>query len=155
MAAVIKPVRHRRAKPGAKGGGRFFRIEVRPAKQFVLFRVQTLGGGPDGIERVAGRRADGSWDTAAWLIGKSHAHIARRRLIPDSEAADKLLARLGSRPVQIGGDRFRAKPHRNIPERGKPTPAMWRAWLANIKKAQAARRAGRPARAATKRRRGA
>ena len=147
MPNATEPVSHRRAKPGAKGGGRFFHIEVRPRKEFVAFRMQSLGSG---VERLAGRRADGSWDTAAWLIGKSHAHIARRRLVPDSEAADRLLARLGSTPVQVRGDRFKAKPQRKIPESKKPTPAMRRAQRANIKKAQAAQRARRAGRAAGK-----
>ncbi len=149
MAPAIEPVR-RRAKPGAKGGGRFFHIEVRPAKEFVAFRVQALGE-PDGIERVAGRRADGSWDTAKWLIGKTHAHVEDGRLVPDSDGARKMFKSLGSAPVHISGDRFKAKPRRNIPESEKPTPAMRRAQLANIKKAQAAQRARRTARAGTKR----
>jgi len=76
--AATESVHHRRAKPGAKGGGRFFHIELRPAKEFVTFRVQNVGG-PAGIERVAGRCANGSWDTAKWLIEKAHAHIDRSR----------------------------------------------------------------------------
>ncbi len=150
MATAIAPVssmHHRRAKPGAKGGGRFFHIEVRPSKEFVAFRVQALGGG---LERVAGRRANGSWDTATWLIGKEHAHVDRGRLVPDSLAGEKLLNSLGSAPVLVGGDRFKAKPRRRIPKAAKPTPVMRRAQLANIKKAQAALRARRAARAGTK-----
>jgi len=114
MAAVIAPVHRRRAKPGAKGGGRFFHVEVRPSNEFVAFRVQPFGSG---FERVAGRRADGSWATATWLIGKDHAHLANGRLITDSDAADRLLARLGSAPVHIAGDRFRAKRLRTIARR--------------------------------------
>ena len=150
MATAIEPV-HRRAKPGAKGGGRFFHIEVRSAKEFVTFRVQVLSGA-DGIERVAGRHADGTWDTAKWLIGKSHAHVEAGRLVPDSEGARKMFRSLASPPVQIAGDRFRAKPRRKIPESAKPTLAMRRAQLANIKKAQAALRKRRAARTGTKRR---
>ena len=150
-ASETAPLRHHRAKPGAKGGGRFFHIEVRPSRQFVDFRVQRLGAA-DGIERVAGQRADGSWDTATWLIGKDHAHVAHRRLIPDSPGAKKMFRGLGSAPLQIAGDRFRAKPRRNIPESEKPTPAMRRAQHANIKTAQAALRRRREA-AGTKRRR--
>ena len=146
MAATIAPVQHRRAKPGAKGGGRFFHVEVRPSKEFVAFRVQAFGSG---IERVAGRRADGSWDTAAWLIAKDCAHLARGRLVPDSAAAERMLDRLGSVPVHTSGDRFRAKPRRKIPESEKPTPAMRRAQLANIKKAQAALRKRRAVRQGT------
>jgi hypothetical protein len=128
-----------RAKPGAKGGGRFFHIELRPSAQFIGFRVQDVGA-PGGVERVAGRRADGSWETAKWLIEKTHAHLDKGRLVADSLEAEKLLKSLGSAPVHIGGDRFRAKPRRDIPESEKPTPAMRRAQRANIKKAQAALR---------------
>jgi len=137
-----------RAKPGAKGGGRFFHIEVRPSAQFAAFRVQDVGK-PGGVERVAGRRANGSWDTAKWLIEKTHAHLEDGHLVADSVEAEKLLKQLGSVPVHVGGDRFRAKPRRDIPESEKPTPAMRRAQLANIKKAQEAvrRRRGTKVRA--------
>jgi hypothetical protein len=154
VATTIEPARRRRAKPGAKGGGRFFHIEVRPAKEFVTFRVQALGE-PNGIERVAGRRADGSWDTAKWLIGKAHAHVEADRLVPDSDGARKMFKSLGSKPAHIAGDRFKAKPRRDIPESEKPTPAMRRAQLANIKKAQAAQGKRRKAAAGTNRRRSA
>jgi hypothetical protein len=128
-----------RAKPGAKGGGRFFHIELRPSRSFVGFRVQDVGA-PGGVERVAGRRADGSWDTAKWLVEKTHAHLDGDRLVADSLEAEKLLASLDSAPLHVGGDRFKAKPRRDIPEDEKPTPAMRRAQAANIKKAQTAAR---------------
>ena len=136
----------RRAKPGAHGRGGFFHIQVRPKRDFVSFRNQDVGA-RGGIERVAGRRANGSWDTQKWLIGKSEAHRAGKRLAPDTAAARKVLAQLGSLPRHLGGDRFIAKPRRKIPAREKPTPAMRRAQLANIKKAQAALRKRRRARA--------
>ena len=138
----------RRAKPGARGTGGFFHIQVRPRAEFVSFRNQDVGA-RGGIERVAGRRANGSWDTQKWLIGKSEAHRAGKRLAPDTAAARKVLSQLGSVPRHLGGDRFIAKPRRKIPESEKPTPAMRRAQLANIKKAQAAvrRRRGTKARA--------
>ena len=87
-----------RAKPGAKGGGRFYHIEVRPSAQFAAFRVQDVGR-PGGVERVAGLRASGSWDTAKWLVEKTHAHIENGRLVPDSVEAERLLKQLGSVPV--------------------------------------------------------
>ena len=139
----------RRAKPGAKRGGRFFHIEVRPSKEFIAFRVQDVGE-PGGVERVAGQRASGLWDTAKWLMEKTHAHVEDGRLVPDSDEARQLFRSIGSAPVHIVGDRFSAKPRRNIPEAEKPTPAMRRAQLANIKKAQAAQRKRRAARAGTK-----
>jgi hypothetical protein len=132
-----KRASHRRARPGSRSGGRFFHIEVRPAREFVRFRVQDVGR-PGGVQRLAGQRAGGSWDTQKWLIEKTHAHIENGRLVPDSIAARKVLSSLGSRPVHVRGDRFKAKPRRNIPEGDKPTPAMRRAQLKNIKKAQAA-----------------
>jgi hypothetical protein len=142
--------RRRRAKPGAKGGGRFFHVEVRPAKEFVAFRVQDVGA-RGGVERVAGQRANGSWDTAKWLIEKTHAHVEDGRLVPDSDEARKMFKSLSSAPVRVGGDRFTAKPRRDIPESEKPTPAMRRAQRANIKKAQAAQRKRRTPRSGTKR----
>ena len=138
-----------RAKPGAKGGGRFFHIELRPSREFISFRVQDVGA-PGGVERVAGLRANGSWDTAKWLVEKTHAHLVDDRLVADSVEARKLLASLGSQPVHVAGDRFKAKPRRDIAESEKPTPAMRRAQLANIKKAQAAVRKRRAAKARTK-----
>ena len=116
------------------------------AADFVTFRNQDVGA-RGGIERVAGRRANGSWDTQKWLIGKSEAHRAGKRLEPDTAAARKVLSQLGSVPRHLGGDRFIAKPRRKIPAAEKPTPAMRRAQLANIKKAQAALRKRRQARA--------
>ena len=136
----------RRAKPGAHGHGGFFHIQVRPKSDFVSFRNQDVGA-RGGIERVAGRRANGSWDTQKWLIGKSEAHRAGKRLAPDTAAARKVLSQLGSTPRHLGGDRFIARLRRKIPAREKPTPAMRRAQLANIKKAQAALRKRRRARA--------
>ncbi|HEY6023910.1 MAG TPA: hypothetical protein VIV34_06990 [Pseudolabrys sp.] len=139
----------RRAKPGARGGGRFFHIELRPSRDFVAFRVQDVGA-PGGVERVAGLRANGSWDTAKWLVEKTHAHVEGDHLVADTAEARKVLRTLGSTPVQVSGDRFRAKPRRDIPESEKPTPAMRRAQLANIKKAQAAVRKRRGTKTAAK-----
>jgi hypothetical protein len=138
----------RRAKPGARGTGGFFHIQVRPRAEFVTFRNQDVGSRGN-IERVAGRRANGTWDTQKWLVGKTQAHRDGKRLAPDTAAARKVLSQLGSEPRHLGGDRFIAKPRRDIPESEKPTPAMRRAQLANIKKAQAAvrRRHGTKARA--------
>jgi len=75
-----------------------------------------------------------------WLIGKEDAHLERGRLVADTPAARKLLRQLGSAPIRIGGDRFKAQDRPNVPERRKPTAAQRRARSRNIKKAQAARR---------------
>ena len=137
--AKTKTKGRKRAKPGARGGGDFFHIQVRPRSEFVTFRNQDVGR-RGGIERVAGRRANGSWDTQKWLIGKNEAHRAGKRLAADSAGARKVLGTLGSAPRHLGGDRFIAKPRRKIFASEKPTPAMRRAQRANIKKAQAALR---------------
>jgi hypothetical protein len=129
----------RRAKPGAKGMGRFFHIQVRPNSQFARFRVQDIGA-RGGVERVAGQRSNGSWDTVKWLVEKTHAHVRGRTLVADTAEARKVLRSLGSAPVQTRGDRFRAKPRANIPESEKPTPRQRRAWRLNIRKAQQAKR---------------
>jgi hypothetical protein len=131
--------KRRRAKPGARGRGAFFHIQVRPKSEFAVFRNQDVGR-KGGIERVAGRRPNGSWATQKWLIGKKHAHRVGHRLVPDTPEARKLLALLGAPPRHIGGDRFRAKDRPKVPEREKPTPAMRRAQKRNIRKAQAALR---------------
>ena len=86
------------------------------------------------------RRASGSWDTQKWLIPKDQAHVEGGRLVPETAGARKVLGSLGSAAVRVTGDRFKAKPRRNIPESEKPTPAMRRAQLRNIRKAQAARK---------------
>jgi hypothetical protein len=140
MAPKTTARRRRRAKPGAKGRGKFFHIQVRPRTQFVAFRVQDVGS-RGGVERIAGRRADGTWDTQKWLIAKTQAHRVASRLVADTAAARRVLGALGSTPRHLGGDRFIARPRRKIPESEKPTPAMRRAQWTNIKKAQAAWRA--------------
>jgi len=96
-------------------------------------------GEKGGIERVAGRRSSGSWDDQKWLISKELAHVEDDKLIPDTADAREVLDALGSKPVHIQGDRFKAKPRPNVPEEAKPTPAQRRARQSNIRKAQAAR----------------
>jgi hypothetical protein len=129
-----------RKKPGTAGGGEYYHIAVRPKEQFVTFRTQDVGD-PGHIQRVAGKRSSGSWDTVKWLVSKEDAHIDHGKLVPDTMDARKLLKTLGSQPVHVKGDMFKAKPRPNVPEHAKPTPAQQRARSANIKKAQAARHA--------------
>jgi hypothetical protein len=135
-------VENKRAKPGSSSHGNFYHIEVRPPRDFVQFRVQDVGA-PGGVERVAGRRANGSWETQKWLIQKTHAHLEAGRLVPDTAEAKNLLASLGSAPRHVEGDRFSAEPRTDVPESGKPTAAMRRAQLRNVKQAQDALRVGR------------
>ena len=132
----------RRARPGAAGKGRFFHIVVRPNSQFVRFRAQDIGA-RGGVERVAGQRSNGTWDTVKWLVEKTHAHLRGGTLVADTAEARKLLRTLGSAPVHVSGDRFRARPRARVPESEKPTPRQRRAWLKNIKKAQRARQRSR------------
>jgi hypothetical protein len=137
--ARAQPEGRKRQKPGTVGEGEYYRIRVRPKKDFVTFRTQKLGGEGD-IRRVAGKHSSGSWDTQTWLISKEAAHVEHGKLVPDTEGVRGVLEKLGSAPRHVKGDVFEAKPRRNIPEREKPTSAQQRARRANIKKAQAARR---------------
>ncbi|MEH2625458.1 hypothetical protein V1292_003513 [Bradyrhizobium sp. AZCC 1719] len=137
--ARVQPEGRRRAKPGARSSGGFFHIEVRPRQEFKTFRTQDIGT-KGGIERVAGKRGSGSWDTQKWLISKEHAHRVGARLVPDTADARKILKTLGAPPRHLSGDRFKATDRPNVPERAKPTPAMRRARTRNIRKAQATKR---------------
>lgn len=140
--ARAQPEGRSRSKPATKGSGAFYHVEVRPKREFRTFRTQDVGE-KGGIERVAGKRASGSWDTVKWLIAKDHAHMRNGRLVADSEDARKVLETLGAVPVHVRGDRFTAKDRPNVPEREKPTAAQRRAQRRNIGKAQAARRKAR------------
>ncbi|RPJ25669.1 MAG: hypothetical protein EHM33_13860 [Chloroflexi bacterium] len=128
-----------RKKPGTTGEGNYYHVEVRPKDEFTTFRTQDVGG-EGHLQRVAGKRSSGSWATVKWLIGKEDAHVEDGKLVPDTKDAKDLIKKLGSEPVHKRGDRFEAKPGRNIPEREKPTAAQTRARRQNIKKAQATRR---------------
>lgn len=136
--ARSQPQGRGREKPGTGGEGEFYRIVVRPKEEFATFRTQDVGE-PGGLERVAGKRESGSWDTEAWLVSKHDAHMEGDRLVPDTADARNLFAKLGSEPRHVKGDIFEAKDRPNIPEREKPTAAQQRARMRNIKKAQAAR----------------
>lgn len=133
-----QPEGRRRTKPGRTGEGDFYHIGVRPKEQFVTFRNQDVGK-KGGIERVAGKRSSGSWDTVKWLVSKDFAHVEGKTLVPDHEDAKALFEDLGAKPVHVKGDYFEAKDRPNVPEKKKPTAAQNRARSANIKKAQAAK----------------
>ena len=137
--ALAQPEGRRRAKPGTKGEGDYYRIVVRPKEEFTTFRNQDVGE-KGHLLRLAGKRSSGSWDTQAWLVSKEDAHAEGDTLIADSEDARKLLETLGSKPKLLKGDIFEAKDRPNIPEREKPTEAQQKARLENIKKAQQTRR---------------
>ncbi|MBO0789595.1 MAG: hypothetical protein J2P36_01420 [Ktedonobacteraceae bacterium] len=134
-----QPEGRKRAKPGTTGEGEFFRIVVRPKEEFTTFRYHDVGG-PGHIQRLAGKRQSGSWDTQAWLISKQDAHIENESLIADTDDAREVIGALASKPVHVKADVFEAKDRPNIPEKEKPTPAQKRARSENIEKAQEARR---------------
>ena len=139
--AVPQPKGRKRAKPGTKGEGDYFRIVVRRKDEFATFRYQDVGE-KGHILRLAGKRSSGSWDTQAWLISKGDAHMEGDTVVADTEDARSLIEGLGSVPAHVEGDVFEAKDRPNIPEKNKPTEAQQRARLENIKKAQQARRSG-------------
>jgi hypothetical protein len=136
--ASSQPEGRKRAKPGTKGEGEYYRIVVRPKEEFETFRYHDVGS-PGHIQRLAGKRPSGSWATQAWLVSKQDAHIDHDRLVPDNKEVKDLLDKLASPPEHLKEDIFTAKDRRNVPERKKPTPAQQNARMANIKKAQAAR----------------
>jgi hypothetical protein len=136
--ARAQPEGGARKRPGAGRGGEYFHVAVRPKTEFVTFRTQDVGE-PGHIQRVGGKRSSGSWDTVKWLISKEDAHVAGKHLVPDTPEAKQVLSKLGSEPVHISGDRFKAAPRRNVPERSKPTAAQKRARRTNIRKAQRVR----------------
>lgn len=131
----------KRRTPGSSGQGEYYHVEVRPRGDFVKFRTQDVGD-PGHIQRVAGQRESGSWGTVKWLISKDDAHVSGDSLVGDTRDAKDLLKKLGSKPVHRMGDRFEAKPRRNVPERSKPTSVQKKARSQNIKKAQSARSKG-------------
>lgn len=128
----------KRKAPGSTGKGKFYRIEIRPKYQFTSFRVQDVGK-KGGVERLAGRRASGSWDTVTWLVSKDDARIINGHLKITDSKARSILKQIKGPIRHVKADIFHAHP-RNVPEKDKPTPAMRRAQKANIKKAQVARK---------------
>jgi hypothetical protein len=140
--SLAQPEGRARRRPGTSGKGRYYRIEVRPNARFVSYRLHDVGRGGH-TQRLAGKRASGSWDTKSWLILKSDAHIKKRKLVIDRPLAKMALKGIRGPIRHFKGDIFRAKPRRNIPEASKPTAAQRRARAKNIKKAQRARWRGR------------
>lgn len=136
--ARAQPDGRERAKPGTTGEGDFYHVEVRSKHDFQTFRTHDVGD-EGGIERVAGQRSSGSWDTQKWLIEKDLAHVEDGKLVADTDDAKEVLDQLGSNAEHVSADRFRAKPRPNVPEKDKPTLAQQRARRENIKKAQDAR----------------
>lgn len=133
-----QPEGRSRQKPGEGGEGEYYHISVRDKNQFSSFRYHDVGE-EGGIQRLAGHRKSGSWDTQKWIIEKRMAHMEGEELIPDhKDAKDVFEKMLSSTPVHVKGDIFRAKPRENVPEKDKPTEAQKQARQKNIKKAQEA-----------------
>ena len=124
-----------RRPPGSSGQGNYYHIELREGDDFETFRTQDVGDRGH-LQRVGGKRAGGGWSTVKWLVSKDDAHVEDGKLVGDTQEARDLIRRLRSTPTHIQGDRFKAKPRRNVPERSKPTRAQTRARKQNIKKAQ-------------------
>lgn len=137
--ALAQPQGRGRAKPGSTGERNYYRIVIREKSQFSSFRNHDVGE-RGGIQRIAGRRPSGSWDTQAWLIEKNLANIVGDTLKSRYKDVQELIDNLGSKPKHVKGDIFEAKPEKNVPEKDKPTLAMKKAQMENIKKAQEARR---------------
>jgi len=127
-----------RKKPGSGGSGDYYHVEVRERGNLKTFRTQDVGD-PGHLQRVAGKRESGSWTTVKWLISKEDAHVEQGKLVPDTSDALELIGKLGSQPVQVKGDRFKARPQRNTSGRSEPTAAQTRTRREKIKNGQAAR----------------
>ena len=128
-----------RRKPGSSGEGDYYHVEVRPGEKFVTFRTQDVGRRGH-IQRVVGQRSSGYWTTVKWLIGKEDAHVQDEKLVPETRAAKAVINQLGSQPIHLVGDRFKARPQPNAPASTDPTSVQRQARRENIKKAPAARR---------------
>lgn len=135
--AKSQPEGREREKPGEAGGGEYYRIVVRSKEEFETFRYHDVGE-PGHIQRLAGKRSNGSWDDQAWLISKRDAHVEDGNLVANTADARDILETYGP-ARQIEGDIFEGHPKRDVPEKEKPTPAQQRARQENIRKAQEAR----------------
>src|SRR5262245_34653835 len=82
--ARAQPEGRGREKPGSTGRGGYYHVAVRPKGDFVTFRTQDVGE-PGHVQRVAGKRSSGSWDTQKWLISKEDAHVAGGKLVADTQ----------------------------------------------------------------------
>jgi hypothetical protein len=107
-----------RKKPGTQGGGKFFRIELRPNSEFKTYRTQDVGD-KGHLERIAGKRESGDWETSTWLVSKEDAHVVGKRLVMDSEDAKGLLKQIKGPITHIKGDVFKADTKKIIKEKKK------------------------------------
>lgn len=102
--SLAQPEVRARKNPGTTGKGKFYRIEVRPKSEFVTFRIQDVGG-KGHLERLAGKRSSGSWDTVTWLIGKESAHIDKHgHLVIDNPKVKTVLKNIRGRITHVERD---------------------------------------------------
>jgi hypothetical protein len=104
-ATILRKVK--RASPGSSGTGRFYHVVIRPKEEFKTFRVQDVGM-KGGLERVAGKRADGTWDTEAWLIEKKDAKVVGGKLVITEPKAKSILKQIDGPIRHIEGDIWKA-----------------------------------------------
>jgi len=97
-----------RALPGTTGEGNFYRIVIRPKSQFILFRNHDVGG-IGHIERIAGKRSDGTWDTQCWLVDKKDAKIIDNHLTSKIDSVKELFSTFEHPPEFVKGDIFKTK----------------------------------------------
>ena len=109
-----------RKRNGIAGTGEYYHIEVLPKADFVTFQTEDIGRRGH-IQRVAGQRSSGYWSTVKWLIDKDDAHIQDNKLVPDTKDAQAVIEQLGSEPVRMLGDRFKARPLPNYQQEIKST----------------------------------
>jgi len=122
-----------------KNTGNYYHIEIRPRADFVAFRTQDVGRRGH-IQRVGGQWSTGYWTTVKWLISKEDAHFQAGVLVPDTPAAKEVLDQLGSRPIHMLGDRFKARPQPNVSEPEGPVAASKRKPQAKAKKPRVTRK---------------
>lgn len=107
-----QPEGRKRKRPGTGGGGEYYHIEIRPPKDFEIFRTQDVGE-KGHLERRAGRRPDGSWNTVSWLIEKTDAHVENGELVIDRKDIRDTLRIRG--PIKHRkGDIFDATPRKRV-----------------------------------------
>lgn len=100
----------KRKKPGLGGGGKFYRIEVRPDEKFVTYRTQDVGE-KGHLERLAGKRKSGKWDTAVWLVSKEDARVSHGKLvITEPKVKEAIEENTDGELVHVKGDIFHAHP---------------------------------------------
>lgn len=102
---------------GTKGGGNFYRITIRPKSEFILFRNHDVGKAGH-IERVAGKRKNGSWNTQCWLVNKKDAKVEGNCLVGKINDVKKLFSKFHTPPKHIEGDEFQAKSKESTKKQG-------------------------------------